>query len=325
MIRSDVLRAVFWNDERGRARTPWLIALPLVGAYAALIAVEAAIYGRLPLPMVQLLINVAPVAVAFVLIVASRRLLGARRSLSDYGLAVDRRWLVDLSAGLVIGLAGVAIPYLVGIAAGWLEVVAVFDRGELALWPGIILIVLSMFLVGLWEELLLRAVFICNAADGLRGWLSPRRAVAGGVVVSAVVFGVAHFAQAAQAAFILTWVLSGVVLGVIYVLSGNLALTIGIHAAFNIAYNVLFVRTDVAGLESLSAITRIGLDPDLPLLVRGGVLDVAAWVCVGLLGLLWLWSSRGALSVNLEALQVEEEPEASRPAPAPGRTAAIHS
>ena len=319
------LRAVFWNDEQGRARTPWLIALPLVGAYAALIMVEAATYGRFPLPVVQLLINVAPVVVAFVLIHASRRFLGARRSLSDYGLAVDHRWLVDLLAGLVIGVAGLAIPYVIGIGAGWLEVVAVFDRGELALWPGILLIVFSMFWVGLWEELLLRAVFICNAADGLRRWLSPRRAVAGGVVVSAVVFGVAHFAQAAQTAFVLTWVLSGVVLGVIYVLSGNLALTIGIHAAFNIAYNVLFVRTDVAGLEALSAITRIGVDPNLPLLVRGGVLDVAAWICVGLLGLLWLWYSRGALSVNLEALQVEEEPEASTAAPAPGRTAAVHS
>jgi hypothetical protein len=257
------------------------------------------------------------------LVHASRRFLGARRGLADYGLAVDRRWLVDLTAGLGIGLAGLAIPYLIGIGAGWLEVVAVFDRGQLALWPGIALIVFSMFWVGLWEELLLRAVFICNAADGLRKWLSPRRAVAGGIVVSAVVFGVAHLAQAAQAALVLTWVLSGVVLGVIYVLSGNLALTIGIHAAFNIAYNVLFVRTDVAGTEALSAITRVGVDPTLPFLVSGGALEAGAWITVGLLALLWLSYSR-RLFVDLEALEVGDE-DASKPTPTLPPTGAIRS
>lgn len=312
--RDPLARRVLFSDH-GRVRAPWLIALPLVGAYVAMVAVEAAVYGRLALPWVQLLLSATSAVVAIALILVSRRLLHAPRGLAEYGLAVDRRWAVDLLAGLGIGVAGVSIPYLLGLWVGWVEVVTVFDAGALALWLGILVYGLAMLLTGLWEELLLRGVFVTNAADGLRRWLSPSRAVAGAIAVSALVFGLAHLAQPAHPSFIVTWVLSGVVLGVVYVLSGNLAVVIGAHAAFNITSNVLFARTDVVGLEDLSAIMRVEVDPSLGFLGAGGVLDAAAFVVVGLLALLWLRHSRGALSVDLDSLGIAGEPQGASPAP----------
>ena len=312
------LRGVFWNDDRGQARAPWLVALPLAGAFAVNIAVAAALDGAVPLAVLQLLTSVATVGVALALVVASKRLLGARRGLADYGLAVDRRWVVDLAAGFSIGLVGVSIPFLLGIALGWLEVVAILDPGAVGLWLGSVLILLAMLGVGLWEELVLRGVFVCNAADGLRRWLSARRALAGGVLLAAVVFGLGHFGQPENPAFVLTWILAGVVFGVIYAVSGNLALPIGAHAAFNTAYNVVFIRTDVPGTEDLSAISRIAVDPTLPYLGTGGVIEGVAFLMVGLLAVVWLGHSRGALTVDADDFQVEpDEPASSARAASP--------
>ena len=306
-------RAIFWSDEQGRALTPWLILLPLLGAMAAITAADAAVSDRLPLPLAQLVVSMAPAGVAIGIILLSRRFLGARRGLAEYGLAIDRRWIRDASVGFGIGVAGVSIPFLVGIGAGWIEIAAVFDRGSLALWPGILLYGIAMLFTGLWEELVLRGVFLCNAADGLRRWLSPRRAIAGGLVLSGVVFGLGHLGQATHPALILTWILPGILFGIIYVLSGNLALPIGAHAAYNITANVLFARTD-APLDDLSVLMRIDVDPTLALLTFGGALEAAAFVAIGLLALLWIRYSRGVLAVDLDALHTEEPADPERDA-----------
>jgi len=299
-------RAILWSNDHHRARTPWLILLPLVGAFAAAVVADAATFGRLPLPLAQLVVSAASASVAITLVLVSRRFLGARRGLAAYGLALDHRWRRDAFAGFVIGVVGVSIPFLVGIGAGWIDIATMLDRGVLALWPGILLYGLAMLLTGLWEELVLRGIFLTTAADALRRWLPPRQAVAGGLVLSGVVFGLGHLGLASHPALILTWILPGIIFGIIYVLSGSLAVPIGAHAAFNITANVLFARTDVAGLGDLSVLMRVDVDPDLALLTYGGVLEATAFLCVGLLALLWIKYTRGALAMDLNALDIEE-------------------
>lgn len=285
-------RRLFWDGGAGRARTVWLIALPLLGVYGSLLVAAGLLAGVLPLPAEALVVNAIAAAMALVLVVASRRWLGARRSLPGYGLALDRRWVTDLLAGFGIGLVAVTVPFLVGVAGGWLEVVAVLDAGAMALWPGIALVAGANLCVGLWEELMLRGVFVRTAADGLVRWMSPRHAVAGAIAVSATVFGLAHYGQPQQARFLVTWVLAGVVFGIVYVRSGTLALPIGAHAAYNIAYQAVFVRTDIDGIEAVSAITRIAVDPTVTALGFGGALEAVAFVLVGLLAAPYLRATR---------------------------------
>jgi uncharacterized protein len=304
------LRAIFWNGSRCRARVPWLIAIPLFGAFVATSADEA-VPGEPSLPVAALLASAAPALVAVLLVAVSSRWLGGRR-LVDYGLAIDRRWIRELAAGLAVGLLAVAVPFLIAISAGWAEVVATFDAGDLALATGILLYVLAMLCTGLWEELVLRGVFLCNAADGLRRWLTPRRAVVGGLVLSSLVFALGHLAQTEASAKLLTFVLSGVVFGVVYLLSGNLALVIGAHAAFNITSNVLFARAGGAA-DGLSAVMRLEVDSSLPLLESGGVLEVVAFGLLGIFSLLWLRYTRDSVSIQLAALGLEGESETTGP------------
>jgi membrane protease YdiL (CAAX protease family) len=170
--------------------------------------------------------------------------------------------------------------------------------------------VLACLCTGFWEELLLRGVFITNAMDGLRRRMSPHRAALVAVLISATVFGLPHLAQPEYPVLILTWVFSGLVFGVIYVLSGNLALVIGAHATFNMAANIVFVRADLPGNAGQSALTRVRPDPDITALTPGGVIEASAFVLLGLLALLWLAFFREPLKLRLRPLA---DPVGDRP------------
>ncbi|MGJ9426357.1 CPBP family intramembrane glutamic endopeptidase [Nesterenkonia halotolerans] len=303
------LRSTLWNAVDGKARVPWLILVPLVGAYGCLILVsEAAILLEMPLPLAQLLISGAPVVAALGLLRLSSHFLGDPRTLADYGVMVNAGWLRELLMGLGIGAVGVAIPYLIGLATGVLRVSATMDGGDLPLGLGVLLVVAAMLCTGFWEELLLRGVFISNARDGLRRWLSPSRALIGGLTISSLVFGLAHLGQPEIPAFIRTWILAGVVFGLIYLFSGNLALGIGAHAAFNITANTVFVRTDISGTEHFSALTRITVESDASILGVGGAVEASGFLLVLALGLLWIRLSTGV--ITLQGLPLSHPPRA---------------
>lgn len=305
---SQFARTALWNADTGRARAIWRILVPVIAVMVISVTVDIPLWRDiLPLPAVAFVVIGATAVAALVIIQLSGRFLDAGRSIVDYGFAVDRPWLRDLVAGFGIGLAGVSIPFLVGIAVGWFEVAAVFDPGDLSVGAGIMLIVLATLCTGIWEELLARGVILTNAAEGLQSWLSPRYAIVGGVVISGFLFGIAHTGQPDNPLFLLTWVLAGVVLGVLYVLSGNLALVIGIHWSFNIAYQAVFIRTDVNPAE-FSAILRIDLVTQSPLFEFGGVVEIAAWFSVLILGVLWLVYSRDLLSLSFPRLRIEAKP-----------------
>jgi len=309
----------FWDDTYGRARTPWLILLPLVGAFAATSANDLVPF-ELSAPVAQLLATGAPTIVAVLLVMFSRRFLGGR-SLTDYGLAIDRRWWIDLTVGFTVAVLAVCIPFLVAIGAGWADVVATFDPGDLTLWPGILLLTVAMLCTGFWEDLVLRGVFLCNTADGLRRWLSPQPRDRRGLGLSALVFALGHLGQTGVSITLLTFILSGFVLGVVYLVSGNLALVIGAHAAFNITANVLFDRGGQA-TAGFSAIMRLEVDPTLTLLRQGGLLEAAAFLLLGLFALLWLRHSRGTVTIDLAALHLDAADSAAEPAPVPASASA---
>lgn len=304
LARSGVLRTIFWNARQRRARAVWLALLPVVGAYAALIAGEVVTTEvGFPVQVGFVLFSFAALVTVVTLMRVSSRYLGARR-IPDYGLVVDRRWRVDFAAGLVIGLGAVSVPFLFAIAMGWVEIGAVFDAGDLALLPGFVVVGAGVLCVGVWEELAMRGVFLGNTADGLCRWLSPHRALAAAVALSGLVFGLAHIGQPDYKPLILTWVLAGLVLAGMYVFSGSLALPIGAHITVNVAYQMVFVRTDYAGTESYSAVMRIVPDPALAFLQTGGVIDIGVYATLGLLTYVWLRFSRGKVTIDPAALRL---------------------
>lgn len=116
-----------------------------------------------------------------------------------------------------------------------------------------------------------------------------------GVILQAIIFGVIHveqwMVQAPHPAFVTTWILSGFMLGLLYLLSNDLALPIGVHAAINIAEAGQFSQTPPAdgGIPVIILIEPISQSI---LAGHGGLLMISRTLLAAILGVLWLWYTR---------------------------------
>lgn len=291
------VRLVFWNRSEGRARAPWRIVLPLIPllVFGAAVAGLLADALALPIPALVLVAQLTLAVAAFVVFAVSTRYLDRGRSIRAYGLRADRRWCLDLLAGFAIGVLAVTIPSLVAIAAGWYAVSTTFATDSVALWAGLGLIAVAYLCTGFWEELVFRGVLMTNAAEGLRRWFSRPAVLVVALFLQAVIFGVIHVeqwtAQAPHPAFVVTWILAGLVFGLLYLLSDDLALPIGVHAAINAAEAGLFSQTAPAagGIPVLVLIEPLSHSI---LAGHGGLLMVSRTLLAAILGVLWLRYAR---------------------------------
>lgn len=301
------LWTVVWTDD-GRARTPWRILAPLVPVMVLGFTQGPVLFASLPLPGAMFLMQFAIAVLALVSVAATTRYLDHGRSIWTYGLEIDARWLRDLLAGIVIGLAGAAVPVVIGLQAGWFEVAAVLHHGAMTVWLGLGLLVLANLCVGVSEELLFRGVFLTNAIEGLRERVTERSAILLGLLIMGIVFGALHVGSQPieHPLYLVTWVGAGAVFGVLYLLSGDLALPIGLHAAVNIAFAGIVVRTShPAGLP---AIVRVEPTVQSPLLGFGGAIEAGGFLIVGLFAVLWLRYSRNrALTIRSHTPVVGQE------------------
>lgn len=194
-----------------------------------------------------------------------------RRPFRALGCRLDRHAAVDVAIGAGLGLAltgGVLIVYL---AVGWAEVVdhRVADDGSFA--ASFATLVLTFAAVAVLEELLFRGYLITNLSEGASGlrrvatprWLARRAQhlpLAVAVVVSSVVFAHFHGEQLTGLQY-LHFTLAGLLLAVPYVVTGQLALSIGLHWTFNVGATGLF-----------------NIEGGLPAFVRLDLTGPAAWV-----------------------------------------------
>ena len=107
--------------------------------------------------------------------------------------------------------------------------------------------------MGVYEELVFRGYQLRNMAEGLnQPGLSPRAAVLAAWVLSSLLFGVLHALNPnAGVMSTVNIVLAGLMLGAGYLLTGELAVPIGLHVAWN------FFQGNVFGFP-VSGLTPIG-------------------------------------------------------------------
>jgi hypothetical protein len=298
------LRGVLWNDAERRPRA--LLRVVLLIVVAALLAIGTSVgaavgFGALRSwlstafgeAVATTLVTVVGVAltggtVTLAVLIAGRYV--DRRRVRDFGLRIDRGWWLDCGFGLALGAALLTLVFLVALALGWVRVTGTLQprAGFAVRFAGLVAI---FVVVGVYEELLLRGYLLTNAAEGLVGWLGDRGAVVGATALSSLVFGLAH-ANNPNATLLSTLaiVLAGVMLAAGYVLTGDLAVPIGLHTTWNLFQGGVY-GFPVSGLgvgASVVAVEETG--PDV---VTGGAFGPEA----GLLGL-------GAMVVGTVAIAV---------------------
>lgn len=313
------VKRVFWNADEGRPRAGWRllgqVVIQLV-LFLLLVVLLSALLGALPV-----LIGFArpPVAVGFVFLTSfgsvwlAGRLLD-RRAFADFGFHFSRGWWLDFGFGLLLAAFLITLVFLIQLTAGWVAVVGTFQTdgpGQPFAIAILVPIVLFIF-VGIQEELLIRGYQLHNLAEGLNlPPIGPRLAVVAAWFLSSVVFGLLHSANP-NATLLSTFnlVAAGLFLGLGYVLTGELAIPIGLHVAWNFVQgNVFGFPVSGARFSDTTLVAVRQLGPDLwtggAFGPEGGLLILPIVIAGSALILLWVHYRHGRLGF---ALSLPEPP-----------------
>ena len=257
-------------------------ALPLIGGIAALMGVLLSVW------------------------LAGRFL--DRRSFRDFGFHLGGGWWLDFCFGMALGALLMSAIFLVELGFGWITITGAFRT----LLPGtpfalaILLPATLFFCVGVYEELLFRGYQIRNAAEGLNlPVVGPRNAVILAWILSSAFFGYLH-ADNPNATLLSTVniALAGLMLGLGYVLTGELAIPIGLHLSWNFFQGNVFGFAAVSGLEPVGAtfLSTEGGGPGLwtggPFGPEAGLLGPAAMILGSLLIACWVRLRNGKLAIH---------------------------
>jgi membrane protease YdiL (CAAX protease family) len=235
-----------------------------------------------------------------------------RRPFRDFGFRLSRRWFYDLFFGLALGAGLMSGVFAVEDALGWVKVTGTLEPLQAgrpfaaALLPALAL----FFCVGIYEETFSRGYQLRNLAEGLNfSFSGPRRAVVAAWAISSAFFGFLHlFNPNATAVSTANVALAGLMLGTGYVLTGELAIPIGLHITWNIFEGNVY-GFPVSGTSPVGAVfvasretgpdlwTGGAFGPEGGLLVTGaaltGIALTAGWVRLSRRGRIGI---RGALA-----------------------------
>jgi membrane protease YdiL (CAAX protease family) len=229
----------------------------------------------------------------------------------DFGFRLNRNWWIDFGFGLLLGAILMVIIFSVELAAGWVTITATLAAPQgSAFVPAILGVLLMFVLVGFNEELASRGYQLRNMAEGLN-WRSigPRWAIVIATLLSSAIFGLMHlgnFNMTAISTFNLF--LAGISLAVGYLLTGDLAIPIGLHITWNFFQGNVF-GFPVSGMP-FNRTTFIAIEQGGPELWTGGafgpeagLVGIGAMVLGVLLTVLWVYLRRGTVSLHLPLAQ----------------------
>lgn len=334
---------LFWNKYEKRLRSIWRIGLHsgilitftimMTVALSLLVVItdmisgtnlRNALVGTDPMQVVEnpWVGTVLLSAATFLGVLAATFVSGRwidRRKFKEFGLAFSKRWWADFVFGLGLGAFLMGLVFLVGWLTGNVQIngyIKSLSQGSSFIAGFLQSLILFVF-VGFYEELLSRGYHLINLAEGFNGRLLGKRwALILAFLVSSLAFGVLHMGNPEA-----TWVstlnisLAGVFLGLGMVLTGSLAIPIGLHITWNFFQGNIFgfpvsgIRpgATIIATESIGKdwITGGGFGPE------AGVLGLGAMAVGIVLTLMWLRRRGGlALQTDLAVYAVNENNEA---------------
>jgi membrane protease YdiL (CAAX protease family) len=184
--------------------------------------------------------------------------------------------LSELMFGAVIGFITLCFTTVVLWSLGFYHVQRSHWRWSDALGS----FLFDSYLSGMLEELLFRAILlrILARAFGNR-W---------GLVLSAVLFGVAHLGHVSWVACLAVILRGGLVTGLLYMVSGRLWMSIGVHTAWD------FIEDFVLGVDKHNGLLRTTLVPGKPELLTGGSFGPNGSLLAMIVGILTCIAIQGA-------------------------------
>jgi membrane protease YdiL (CAAX protease family) len=315
------IKAIFWNKVDRRLRAAWRILIQTILFYlgTVLVGVIAGLGMLLAVmaekgisldnmgsaaqhlseimassPWFMLISMGGSFLVMFLALLFAARVLD-HRPLADFGFHFNKAWWADFGFGLALGAVLLTLIFLAELAFGWISITGYMQTYDPQASFGIAVLVslLSFICVGFYEEMLSRGYHLRNLAEGLniKKWSSISALVIAWIISSSI-FGMMHLGNP-NASLISTvnLVVAGMFLGLGYVLTGELALPIGLHITWNFFQGIVFgfPVSGTSNMASFIVINQGGSD-----IITGGAFGPEAGV-VGLVAMLlgslliWLW------------------------------------
>ncbi len=309
----------FWNHTERRLRAGWRMLLQIVlfaiatqltglivllAAWAVGSAAGQIPGGLAPQALYNAIVNyifsspglrtaaiLSEIAGVLLALWLAGRLLDRRR-FADFGFHFNRRWWIDLAFGAFLGAILMVFIFVVELAAGWITVVDTFyvlPQIGFSFWIVALVGFINFISVSIREEVLSRGYHLRNIAEGLNlPRLSPRTALIIGYVISSTIFGLLHmFNPNATLTSTLNIIIAGFMLGMGYVLTGELSIPIGLHLTWNFFQGYVF-GFPVSGGTSRAAVFAI--EQGGPEIWTGGAFGPEAGI-IGLIAMIlgcWL-------------------------------------
>lgn len=211
-----------------------------------------------------------------------------RKPVHTFGFDVDRQWMIDGVVGVLVGIAIPVIATLIGLAAGWLTLVEAGNTTSGSFLRDIGFAIIVTGCIAVVEETVYRGYILTNAIEGLDlRSLSPPITIVSAWGISALLFALVHPAPALVNGLYFLGV--GLLLGLAYLLTGQLGLSIGLHAGFNFGSRYLFSTAQDPDV----AIILLTVEGPAWLTGQTGLVQTAILVpaAILILGYVW-WRSR---------------------------------
>jgi membrane protease YdiL (CAAX protease family) len=307
-----MLKTLFWNNRQRRLRAFWRIVFQFV-----LMIVLFALASILPLVgSDSLLKSTAPLGVATVGSIWLAGRFWDRRRFADFGLRLSRDWWINLCFGLALGAGLQTMIFVVQLAVGWIEIAGTWQVNSLEMTFGVAVayMLIDCIFVGIYEELFSRGYQLKNLAEGLRGALGSRGTVIVSVLLSSAVFGVLHlFNDHASILSTFNIFVAGILLAVGYILTGELAIPIGVHIAWNFFQGSVygFPSSGFRHPASIVVVRSIGS----PLLTGGdfgpeaGLVGLGACILGVVLTIAWVRARYGVVHIHRELTEAKSAGE----------------
>ncbi len=183
-----------------------------------------------------------------------------QRSWKQSGLIINSTWLKECIAGIVIAGGVMGFIFLIEWQTGSLEVTGYgWERNGDQFWLiPLLVFFIQMASVGFYEELMARGYLIPNIAEGFTiSSITPQKAAIIAIVISSSIFGILHAGNpSASITAVVNIIIAGVMLAVPFVITGRLALPIGLHFSWNFFQGGIF-GFRVSGMEVRSSLIQI--------------------------------------------------------------------
>ncbi len=317
------LASIFWNRDERRLRAGWrlllfVLLLILLGSVVQIALTQAAdsLLSQLSRTLgleVSRGLDGASATLAITAAVALGGWLLDRRRFAAFGFHLGRDWWSDFGFGLALGALLMAAIFAAELALGWVTVTDSWRvSGELPFAVAILLPLIAFLFVGYYEELLVRGYLLHNLAEGLGfGPISSRWALLLAWLLTSALFGFLH-AGNPNATLVSSFNigLAGLFLGLGLLLTGELAIPIGLHISWNFFQGNVF-GFPVSGTR-VSDATFIAIQQAGPEPWTGGAFGPEAGligliaIAVGcLLTLLWVRWRTGQLRLHTPFAQYQ--------------------